>query len=87
MIVTVSVDQGLERFDIYDEAITHVEFNKHLRKQNGNKPLAIFMDKLQVHRSKEVKEKYIDLDIMKIENVSYSPEFNPIEACFSQVKR
>ena len=24
---------------------------------------------------------------MKIENVSYSPEFNPIEACFSQVKR
>jgi len=24
---------------------------------------------------------------VKIENVSYSPEFNPIEACFSQVKR
>ena len=24
---------------------------------------------------------------MPIFNVSYSPEFNPIEACFSQVKR
>ena len=86
MIVTVSADCGLERYDIYDQAITATEFIKHLeklRKINGDTRLAIFMDQLGVHKTKEVVERYKELDILKIENVSYSPEFNPIEACFS----
>ena len=86
VIVTVSADCGLERYDIYDQAITATEFIKHLeklRKINGDTRLAIFMDQLGVHKTKEVVERYKELDILKIENVSYSPEFNPIEACFS----
>ena len=39
-----------------------------------------------VHKSKEVKPFYEKLDIKLILNVSYSPEFNPIEAVFSKVK-
>ena len=34
-----------------------------------------------------MKPWYERLNIMPIYNVGYSPEFNPIEACFSQVKR
>ena len=45
------------------------------------------MDQLSVHREKTVRPQYAQLDIMPIFNVSYSPEFNPIESCFSQVKR
>ena len=47
MIVTVSSESGIERYDIYDQAITAAEFIKHLeklRKINGDTSLAIFMD-------------------------------------------
>ena len=45
------------------------------------------MDQLSVHKEKTVRPYYGSLDILPIFNVSYSPEFNPIESCFSQVKR
>ena len=45
------------------------------------------MDQLSVHKERTVRQTYQELDIMPIFNVSYSPEFNPIESCFSQVKR
>ena len=40
-----------------------------------------------MHKDKTVRPYYAELDIMPVFNVSYSPEFNPIESCFSQVKR
>ena len=46
----------------------------------------MFMDQLAVHKSKEVKPHYTDCDMKPVFNVSYSPEFNPIEAVFSKVK-
>ena len=49
--------------------------------------MAIYCDSLSVHKSKETKPYWEKLDIKRIFNVGYSPEFNPIEACFSQVKR
>jgi transposase len=39
-----------------------------------------------VHKSKEAKPYFEKLNIEPIWNVSYSPEFNPIEAIFSKVK-
>lgn len=59
---------------------------KKLRAKSGKKPIALFMDNLMVHKSREVKEWYSKLNIKPIYNVSYSPEFNPIEAVFSKVK-
>ena len=44
------------------------------------------MDNLYVHKTKEVKELYETLKITPLYNVPYSPETNPIEACFSIVK-
>ena len=62
-------------------------FLKRLRRVSKKRPIAIFMDQLAVHRSKEVKPLYQELNIVPIFNIGYSPEFNPIEAVFSKVKR
>ena len=51
------------------------------------KPFALFMDNASYHKSKEVKGFYNELQITPLWNVAYSPEFNPIESVFSQVKR
>ena len=44
------------------------------------------MDQLKVHKAVEAKPYFTSLNILPIWNVSYSPEFNPIEAVFSKVK-
>ena len=53
----------------------------------NNKPFVLFMDNASIHKSREVKKHYLDLSITTVFNVAYSPEFNPIEAVFSKVKR
>ena len=45
------------------------------------------MDQLSVHKAEKVGEYCEKHDIMRIFNCAYSPEFNPIEGVFSQVKR
>ena len=57
-----------------------------LKRHNRGK-IAIMMDKLAAHRSHEVRDECMKMDITRIFNVGYSPEFNPIEGVFSQVKR
>ena len=80
----------MEHIKIHRTAINAERFIAYLhqlRKKNGDKPIALFQDQLSVHKEKTVKTFYKSLDITPIFNVSYSPELNPIEACFSQVKR
>ena len=43
------------------------------------------MDQLSVHKCKEIKPLYRELDIEPILNVGYCPDFNPIEAVFSKL--
>ena len=45
------------------------------------------MDQLTVHQAKTVQPFYRDLNILPVFNIGYSPQFNPIEAIFSKVKR
>jgi transposase len=63
-----------------------IDYLKALRRKMGRKPLAILFDQLAVHRSKDVKPYFDKLNIKPLFNVSYSPEFNAIEAIFSKVK-
>ena len=65
---------------------TFIPYLKELKRLN-QQPFALLMDQLSVHKGKEVVPWYQKLNIKPIYNVGYSPEFNPIEACFSQVKR
>ena len=53
---------------------------------NGS-PFALFMDNAGIHTSRELDDVWKKLHITKVFNVKYSPEFNPIEAVFSKVKR
>ena len=53
----------------------------------NNQPFALLMDNASIHKSREVKKHYSELIITTIWNVAYSPEFNPIEAVLSKVKR
>ena len=41
------------------------------------------MDQLKVHKAVDARPYFTSLNILPIWNVSYSPEFNPIEAVFS----
>jgi transposase len=50
------------------------------------KPFAVFLDNLAVHKTKEVMETYERLNIKPIFNVPYSPQFNGIESYFSLLK-
>ena len=45
------------------------------------------MDQLNVHKAKIVKPIYQELGIVPIFNKAGSPDYNPIESTFSQVKR
>ena len=58
-------------------------FSKKLK----GKPFALFMDQLTVHRAKLVNPVYKELKITRIFNKTGSPDYNPIESVFSQVKR
>ena len=80
---------GIGFVQIRNEAITSVDFADYLKKlqqKYRTRRLAVFMDNLNVHKSKEVQLLYKQLNITPLWNVSYSPEYNPIEAVFSKVK-
>ena len=89
VIASLSYERGIGLCLIHAHAIDHEDFLNYLRKlrgRNGRQPLALFMDQLQVHKAKEIRDEWAKLDIERIYNVSYSPELNPIEAGFSRVK-
>ena len=44
------------------------------------------MDNLSVHTSKLCRDKMVECNIPYIFNVPYSPDYNPIEFCFSKLK-
>ena len=57
-----------------------------MREKNGDAKIALFMDNLNVHRSKKAKKKMEELSIRPIYNIEYQCELNPIEAVFSKLK-
>ena len=57
-----------------------------MRATNGDDKICIFMDNLSVHRSERSKAAMREHGFRWVYNISYSPELNPIEFVFSQVK-
>jgi transposase len=89
LICAVSEDGGLEAFQIYEKAVTSVDFANFmhiLAERAGNKSFAVFMDNLRVHKTLEVTETCKQLHAKPIYNVPYSPNFNGIENYFNLVK-
>ncbi len=89
-LASMTEEKGICLVHIYDRPVKEPEFCAHiskLRSKAGRRPIALFMDNLWVHKNAKVRELMAKLDIRPIYNVGYSPEFNPIEAVFSKVKR
>jgi transposase len=52
----------------------------------GGEPFAIYLDNLNIHKTIRSRALYDELEIFPIFSITYMPELNPIESCFSQVK-
>ena len=90
VIASMTEEEGILYPHLQESPCDSHDFIKYLyvlqRKMNF-KPFALFMDNAPIHTAKVVKPYYADLEITPVFNVGYSPEFNPIEAVFSKVKR
>ena len=89
-IVAVSSQRGVVHLKIHDEAVDTDKFCKYLKilaRKMYDKAFCLYMDQLAVHRTIAVRDLREELEITTIFNPSYSPELNPIESCFSHVKR
>ena len=85
----ISDNGGLEAYSIHPNSITTKEFIEFVEKLSDKfhgQEFAIFMDNLQVHKTKEVLETCKRLKARPIFNVPYSPDFNGIESYFSLLK-
>jgi transposase len=89
VIASMTAENGMGCISAYPKAINSldfIEFLQKLRRKHVRRSIALFMDNLAVHKSRDVQPYYESLDITPVYNVGYSPEFNPIEAVFSKVK-
>ena len=89
VIAAISHETGLDLYQIQPFAATANIFQDYIAElsdRNRKEKLAIFMDNLAVHKTKEVRAECSSRDISLIYNVPYSPDFNPIETVFSKVK-
>ena len=85
----ISDNEGLEAYTIHPNSITtkeFIEFVEILSDKFHGQGFAIFMDNLQVHKTKDVLETCKRLKARPIFNVPYSPDFNGIETYFSLLK-
>ena len=89
MLAGISKEKGLEHFMLFEMSVNIPKFKQYiteLREMNGEDKICIFMDNLSAHTSKKSKEAMKQLGFRYIYNVSYSPDYNPIESVFSKVK-
>ena len=85
----ISKESGLEHYQIFDFSVNvdkFIEYLDKLKELNGDTRICIFMDNLSAHKSERAKEAMKEHGYRWIYNVPYSPQFNPIELVFSQVK-
>ena len=90
MLAAISKDKGREHYRVFPRSVNVDKFKewlKELRERSGDDKIALFMDNLTSHTSDDAKEAMRELGFRWIYNVPYSPEYNPIELTFSQLKR
>ena len=89
LIAAISEDGGLIDFAIHPRAINtevFVAFVRQLSDKLAGDDFALFLDNLSVHKTKDAKLLFEELNITEIFNVPYCPQFNGIESYFSQIK-
>ena len=89
VIAAISEDDGLIDYLVHPRAINtevFLAFVKQVAQKVTDNDFALFLDNLNVHKTKEAKLLFESLNITEIFNVPYCPQFNGIESYFSQVK-
>ena len=89
LLAGISKEKGIDLFKVYDFSVNidkFIEYVRELRAANPDTKIAIFMDNLSAHTADRSKQAMRELGFRWIYNVPYSPEYNPIEFVFSQVK-
>ena len=87
--MSISKENGLEHFQIYEFSVNTERFIGwlgELRVKTGDDKVALFMDNLSAHKAEKSTDEMKRLGFRWIWNVTYSPEYNPIELTFSKVK-
>lgn len=89
VIAAISEDGGLIDYLVHPRAINtevFLAFVKQVAQKLDGGDFALFLDNLSVHKTKEAKLLFEELNITEVFNVPYCPQFNGIESYFSQVK-
>ena len=89
VIAAISEDSGLIDYFVHPKAINtevFLAFVKQVAQKLNGGDFALFLDNLNVHKTKEAKLLFESLNITEIFNVPYCPQFNGIESYFSQIK-
>jgi hypothetical protein len=89
VIVAISADMGVSNWTIYDRGVCtddFLEFLRDLRRTHGDLGLTVFLDNLGAHRANADVDELAELDIRLIFNIADSPQYNPIETVFAEVK-
>jgi hypothetical protein len=89
LIAAISEDGGLIDYVIHPKSINtevFIAFIKQLSQKLEGQDYALFLDNLAVHKTKDAKLLFEQLNIIEIFNVPYCPQFNGIESYFAQVK-
>ncbi len=89
VIAAISEDIGLIDYFVHPKAINtevFLAFVKQVAQKLNGSDFALFLDNLNVHKTKEAKLLFESLNITEIFNVPYCPHFNGIESFFSQIK-
>ena len=90
VIAAVSETRGLVYAKSQDSAVDQYDFRTFLNKLHhkmAREPFALYMDNLAVHKTNLVMKQCRKLHITPLWNLPYSPDTNPIESCFAQVKK
>ena len=85
----ISKEKGQEYFRIFERSVNKEKFQDYVEELqilNGDDKICLFMDNLSSHTSLASTKKMRELGFRYIFNLTYSPEYNPIEFVFSKVK-
>ena len=88
-VAGVSSDRGVDLVQTFSHSLNSelfVSFVERISKIRDHKPFALFMDRASFHHSALTLARLEQLKVRPILNVTASPQYNPIEGCFSTVK-
>ena len=89
-LAAISTDGKVEHLKVTMKAVNakkYMSWLRMLRPKLGEDEVYLFVDNLGVHKTPKVMKTYEELGIVPIFNETYSPQYNPIEVIFSQIKR